>query len=142
MLASQTTEHRCPCGSEKPFAFCCEPYIEGQKLAPTAEKLMRSRYTAFALGAIDYLIDTTLPEKRTLIDRSIVAEQIQFTTWTGLSIIDKHAGEAEDAEGIVEFEAAFETEDEHCILHERSNFCAQAGRWYYVDGSVEVRPVT
>ncbi|SFG64400.1 YchJ family protein [Neptunomonas qingdaonensis] len=141
MLTSQTTQQRCPCGSEKSFAFCCEPYIEGQKPAPTAEQLMRSRYTAFALGAIDYLIDTTVPEKRELIDRAIVAEQIQFTTWTGLTILNKEAGSKEDTQGVVEFEAAFETEDDQCILHERSSFYAKNGQWYYADGEVNVRSV-
>lgn len=141
MLTSQTTEQPCPCGSNKPFAFCCEPYIEGQKLAPTAEQLMRSRYTAFALGAIDYLVDTTVPEKRALIDRSIIAEQVKFTTWTGLTIINTEAGSKEDAQGMVEFEAAFETEEDQCILHERSNFFAQDGQWFYVDGEVDVRSV-
>lgn len=141
MLTSQTTEQRCPCGSEKPFAFCCEPYIEGQKPAPTAEQLMRSRYTAFALGAIDYLIDTTAPEKRDLIDRAVIAEQIQFTTWTGLTILNKEAGHKEDAQGMVEFEAAFETEEDQCILHERSNFYAKNGQWFYLDGEVDVRSV-
>lgn len=141
MLASQTTEQRCPCGSEKPFAFCCEPYIEGQKLPATAELLMRSRYTAFALGAIDYLVDTTAPEKRNLIDRNIIAEQIQFTTWTGLTILNKEAGDKEDSRGIVEFEAAFETEEDQCILHERSKFYAENGEWFYIDGEVDVRSV-
>ena len=141
MLTSQTTEHRCPCGSEKPFALCCDPYIKGQKLAPTAEQLMRSRYTAFALGAIDYLIDTTAPEKRGLLDRNIIAEQIQFTTWTGLTILDKEAGHKEDAQGVVEFEASFETEEDRCILHERSNFYAKDSQWFYVDGEVDIRSV-
>lgn len=141
MLTSQTTQQRCPCGSEKSFTFCCEPYIEGQKPAPTAEELMRSRYTAFALGAIDYLIDTTVPEKRELIDRAIFAEQIQFTTWTGLTILNKEAGSKEDTQGVVEFEAAFETEDDQCILHERSSFYAKNGQWFYADGEVDVRSV-
>ncbi|WP_293265434.1 YchJ family metal-binding protein [Neptunomonas sp.] len=141
MLTSQTTEHRCPCGSRKPFAFCCEPYIEGQKLAPTAEQLMRSRYTAFALGAIDYLIDTTAPEKRDAIDRAIIAEQIQFTTWTGLTILNKEAGHKDDSQGMVEFEASFETEEDQCVLHECSNFYAKDGKWFYLDGNVEVRSI-
>lgn len=63
----------CPCGSNKPFDYCCRPIVEGQKAAPTAEALMRSRYTAFALGAIDYLIDTTAPEKRGPDDADILA---------------------------------------------------------------------
>jgi SEC-C motif-containing protein len=141
MLPSQTTEQRCPCGSEKPFAFCCEPFIEGKKSAPTAEALMRSRYTAFVMGAIDYLVNTTAPEKRSRIDREIIAEQIKVTVWTGLSILNKTAGMAGDAEGTVEFEAEFELPDEKCVLHENSNFYAHDGQWFYVDGDVEVRPV-
>jgi SEC-C motif-containing protein len=32
----------------KEFSQCCEVYINGIKKAPTAEALMRSRYSAFA----------------------------------------------------------------------------------------------
>ncbi len=139
MLTSQTTEQRCPCGSGKPFAFCCEPFLEGVKAAPTAEHLMRSRYTAFVMGAIDYLIDTTTQAKRALIDRAILAEQVQFTTWTGLTILSSQAGTPSDSEGVVEFEATFEADDEAGILRERSNFSQHDGRWFYVDGDVELR---
>lgn len=139
MLPNQPTDQRCPCGTGKPFAFCCEPFIERVRNAPTAEKLMRSRYTAFVLGAIDYLVDTTAPEKRNLIDRAIIAEQVQCTTWTGLTILDCVDGQTQDAEGVVEFEAAFETVDEQCVLHERSRFIQSAEGWYYVDGDVTIR---
>ncbi len=141
MLPSQTTEQRCPCGSGKPFAFCCEPFIEGKKSAPTAETLMRSRYTAFVMGAIDYLVDTTAPEKRDIIDREIIAEQVKVTVWTGLTILDTKEGQRGDKSGMVEFEAAFELPDEQCVLHEKSNFYARDGKWFYVDGDVEVRPI-
>jgi len=48
----------CPCNSGLDYAECCEPYITGQKNAPTAEALMRSRYTAYVVHAIDYIINT------------------------------------------------------------------------------------
>lgn len=138
MLHNLDTSKTCPCGSAKPFAFCCEPAIEGQKPAPTAEALMRSRYTAFALGAVDYLIQTTAPEKRSADDAAIITEQVKYTNWLGLQILQKHRGDKEDATGVVEFEARYEAGDESGVLHERSNFRRENGFWVYVDGDVEV----
>ena len=138
MLHNQDTTKACLCGSEKPFAFCCEPAIEGQKPAPTAEALMRSRYTAFALGAVDYLIQTTAPEKRSPDDEAIITEQVKYTNWVGLQILDKQLGSKQDATGMVEFEASYEAGDEAGVLHERSNFRRENGFWVYVDGDIEV----
>lgn len=131
---------RCPCGSGKPFSFCCEPAITGHKPAATAEALMRSRYTAFALGAVDYLINTTAARMRTPQDAELLTEQTQITTWTGLDIIDTQAGQKDDQSGIVEFKAAFESPEGNAILHERSRFERESGQWVYLDGEVELIP--
>jgi SEC-C motif-containing protein len=131
---------RCPCGSGKPFSFCCEPAITGRKPAATAEALMRSRYTAFALGAVDYLINTTAARMRTPQDAELLTEQTQITTWTGLDIIDTQAGQKDDQSGIVEFKAAFESPEGNAILHERSRFERESGQWVYLDGEVELIP--
>lgn len=101
---------------------------------------MRSRYSAFALGAVDYLIDTLAPEKHQPGEAELLAEQTQITTWTGLKIIDTQAGGADDATGIVEFEAHFESGTDRAILHERSRFRREQGRWLYVDGDVSLKP--
>ncbi|PIE25284.1 MAG: zinc chelation protein SecC [Neptuniibacter caesariensis] len=129
----------CPCGSNKPFDYCCKPLVEGQKGAQTAEALMRSRYTAFALGAIDYLIDTTAAEKRNADDAEVLADQVKCTNWVGLTILQTEAGTRADDIGMVEFEAKFETDDQSGTLYERSNFRKENGFWLYVDGEVEVR---
>jgi len=131
---------RCPCGSGKPFAFCCEPALSGRKPAATAEALMRSRYTAFALGAVDYLIRTTASRKRAPQDAELLAEQTQATIWTGLEIMATEAGKAGDQTGIVEFKASFDSPEGSAILHERSNFEREEGRWVYTDGDVELLP--
>ncbi len=128
----------CPCGSGKPFAFCCEPALNGRKPAKTAEALMRSRYTAFALGAIDYLISTTASRMRGPQDAELLSEQTQVTTWVRLEIIDTDKGGPEDQTGIVEFNATFDSPEGSAILHERSNFERENGRWVYTDGEVEV----
>ncbi|MBP0049092.1 YchJ family protein [Marinobacterium sp. AK62] len=133
-------ETRCPCGSGKPFAFCCQPALTGRKPAPTAEALMRSRYSAFALGAIDYLIETTASRKRSPGDAELLAEQTQVTTWTGLEIVSTEQGGTNDTTGMVEFKASFDSPEGSAILHERSNFERENGLWVYTDGEVELIP--
>ncbi|MDO6562915.1 YchJ family metal-binding protein [Amphritea sp. 1_MG-2023] len=128
----------CPCGSNKPFSFCCEPAIEGHKPASTAEALMRSRYTAFVLGAVDYLINSTAAEQRHPDDAALMSEQIKATTWLGLKILNTEAGQADDEEGVVEFMAHFETAEQKADLHERSYFRKQGHHWVYVDGEVDI----
>jgi len=132
------TTMTCPCGSNKPFSFCCEPAIEGHRPAKTAEALMRSRYTAFALGAVDYLINTTAEEHRNPDDVPILEEQVKATTWIGLRILDTVAGTPNDETGVVEFSARFEADEQNGELHERSNFRKENNHWYYVDGEVEI----
>ncbi|NVK43338.1 MAG: SEC-C domain-containing protein [Oceanospirillaceae bacterium] len=130
----------CPCGSGKPYQDCCQPAISGQTPAATAEALMRSRYTAFALGQVDYLIETLAPKQRRPDDAAILAEQSASTTWTGLQIIDRRKGRPRDERGEVEFIASFEAGGEKGRLHERSRFRRERGRWVYVDGEVEILP--
>jgi len=140
MLHDQDLNRKCPCGSEKPFSFCCEPAIEGARPAATAEALMRSRYTAFAMGMVDYLINTTAKSHRNPDDAVLIEDQMRATTWTGLTINAVEDGEQNDNEGTVEFTACFEAEGEAAALHEKSNFRREDGNWVYVDGDVEILP--
>ncbi|MBV1789079.1 YchJ family protein [Marinobacterium sp. D7] len=135
------SDQPCPCGSGRTFNACCEPALSGVTPAATAEALMRSRYSAFALGAVDYLIDTLAPEKRQPGEAELLAEQTQVTTWTGLTILDTQAGGPQDSIGVVEFEARFDSGPDHGVLHERSRFRRENGRWLYVDGDVQLKRV-
>lgn len=101
---------------------------------------MRSRYSAFALGAVDYLIDTLAEEQRRPGEAALLAEQTQVTTWTGLKIISTRDGRPTDSRGEVEFEARFQSGPQKGILHERSRFRQEQGHWFYVDGEVELLP--
>ncbi|WP_188746117.1 YchJ family protein [Marinobacterium zhoushanense] len=130
----------CPCGSGRLFSACCEPALTGVAPAATAEALMRSRYSAFALGAVDYLIETLAPEKRQPGEAELLTEQTQVTTWTGLTILDTQAGGPQDPIGVVEFEARFDSGPDRGVLHERSRFRRENGRWLYVDGDVQLKP--
>lgn len=117
----------CPCGSGGRFDGCCGPLLAGEP-APTAERLMRSRYTAFATGDAAYLGRTWHPRTRP-DDLDLDPAQ----RWEGLRIL---SSSTEDDTAVVEFEAAWSFDGRRGVLHERSRFARRGGRWVYVDGDV------
>lgn len=95
----------------------------------TAEQLMRSRYTAYTLGRLDYLRETWHPTtRRSDLDRS------ESVTWLGLKVLHTEAGGADDDRGLVEFVARYKIAGRAHRLHEISRFHRRGGRWLYVDG--------
>ncbi|HEY9768610.1 MAG TPA: YchJ family protein [Coleofasciculaceae cyanobacterium] len=128
-------ESLCSCGSKKQYQYCCGMYLSGNKKPDTAEKLMRSRYTAFERGNIDYLIETLHPDKRQPNDEQELTKSINHTQWLSLTIIETKKGKKNDATGIVEFEAVYQI-NEPAQLHERSRFIRTDGHWFYLDGDI------
>ena len=119
----------CPCGSGDNYPACCGRYLEGGETAPTAERLMRSRYTAFARGNDDYLLATWHPDTRPSRVRLDPAQR-----WIGLRILCAEAGGEGDTAGTVEFVARFKEGGRGHCLQELSRFEKIDGRWYYRDG--------
>jgi SEC-C motif domain protein len=120
---------RCPCLSGEVFGSCCEPFLTGRAEAPTAEQLMRSRYTAFVVGAADHLRRTWHPSTRPAdleLDPSI--------RWYRLDVLRRERGGPLDAEGVVEFRAYSRHEGARHEQHEVSRFIREGGRWWYVSG--------
>lgn len=130
-------EMACPCGNGA-LQDCCGPYLDGRLDAPTAEKLMRSRYTAYALGNVEYLLRSWHPASRP--EDFVLEEAIR---WQGLDILDTAAGGEGDETGEVEFVARYMVENRPGQLRERSDFRREDGLWYYVDGvEVKAQPVS
>ncbi len=129
------TKELCPCRSNKKYQYCCGMYLSGNKKPETAEKLMRSRYTAFTKGNIDYLIATLDPEKRREQESQELTKSVNNTQWLGLTIINTQRGRKNDTTGIVEFEAIYKVV-EPGQLHERSRFRKLEGKWFYIDGDI------
>ena len=122
----------CPCGSTKPYAACCARYVEGNEPAPTAEALMRSRYTAYTLLREDYLLATWHPSTRP--SSLELSEDVQ-TKWMGLEVKRHEQQNADHV--IVEFVARFKVNGRAHRLHEVSRFVQEEGLWFYVDGDVD-----
>lgn len=125
----------CPCGTGLELDACCGPILDGVP-APTALALMRSRYTAYVRGAVDYLVETHDAPTRAGLDRAAIAAWSRETEWLGLEILDTVRGGEADDEGIVEFVARGRTRGAPFAQRERSRFRRAGGRWYYVDGTV------
>ncbi len=120
----------CPCGSKRSYGDCCGPLHSGGA-APTAERLMRSRYSAFVLEDDAYLLRSWHPSTR--------PPHVEFDhdlAWRRLQIVDTVAGGERDDAGIVEFRAAFRDGTGVDSLHERSRFTRVDGAWVYLDGDL------
>ena len=118
---------RCPCLSGLPYSECCEPLHRGQTVAPTAESLMRSRFSAFAVGDSAYLLETWHPSTR-----PAALELDPELRWYRLDIIDRAAGGPLDGRGEVEFEAFWRSLHARGSQRERSTFVRKGRRWFYV----------
>ena len=122
-------EPACPCGSSAPLAACCGLFLEGKADAPDAERLMRSRYSAFVGERGDYLLATWHASRR--------PPAIDFDTgakWLGLEVRRHQSTGPDSAE--VEFVARWRVGGRAVRLHECSRFVREGGRWYYVDGDM------
>lgn len=62
MKKTQSAKARCRCGSGRGYAQCCRPFHRGERSAPSPERLFKTRYCAYALGDVDYILATTDPE--------------------------------------------------------------------------------
>lgn len=125
----------CPCGRTdargKALAFgaCCGRYLDHNTPAPDAESLMRSRYSAFALGRLAYLNDSWHPSTRPA-DLTLEPD----VKWLGLEVRRHRVIDADHAE--VEFVARSRVGGRGQRLHETSRFVREGGRWFYVDGDL------
>ena len=124
----------CPCGSGDTIAACCGPIVDGVTRAPTAEALMRSRFTAFALGQHEYIRRTHASEMRTDTDVSSDGG----VEWTHLDVLEWAEGGIKDETGTVTFVAHYRHDGVPGIHRERSRFRRNNGNWVYVDGDVEI----
>nr|WP_286945084.1 YchJ family protein [Pseudomonas sp. UBA6718] len=127
--------HTCPCGSGIALDDCCGKWHQGQP-APSAERLMRSRYSAYTLGLIDYLVATTLPAQQAALDRDSMRAWSLGSTWLGLEVEDS---ELIDTHAFVTFTARWHDGDGEHSHRERSAFVQQAGRWYFIDPTVPLK---
>ncbi len=108
----------------------------GAQRPETAEQLMRSRYTAYVQGEVDYILATTAAAPRRAIDRAELTEYCRTLRGVSLRIVETEAGGALDERGVVTFVATLRAAGRQFIQRERSRFVREQGRWMYLDGDV------
>ena len=120
----------CYCNSEKVFENCCQPIILGLKNATSAVECMRSRYSAYVLGEVDYLLNSTFPSQRKYYSKSEIKAWSQENTWLKLEIIVSSLD-------VVEFKAYYlDAANKQIIHHEKSKFKKENEFWYFYSGEV------
>ncbi|MDR6677687.1 YchJ family protein [Pseudomonas oryzihabitans] len=129
----------CPCGSELALGDCCGPLHAG-KPAPDAERLMRSRYSAYVLGLIDYLVGTTAPAQQARLDREALTAWSLGSRWQGLQVLEHHPAPGDPTHARVSFVARWEDGRGAHRHEERSGFVQRDGRWFFLDPTVRPLP--
>lgn len=117
----------CPCHSGKSYQECCQPFHSG-KWPLTALELMRSRYSAYALNLVDYIIETTFPEEQKSLDRDSIQLFSKNTLFQDLNILEFIEG---DPISYVTFKAILSQHSRDMSFVEKSEFEKVNGRWFY-----------
>ena len=124
----------CPCKSGMAFDLCCGPILDGKTEAPTAEALMRARYSAYATGNVDFIINSNEPKSRENLSPEAIEEWSKGSEWLGLEIIKTKKGKEADSEGLVEFKAHYMQNRARLTHHELAEFKKIDGKWMFFDG--------
>lgn len=128
----------CPCGSGTSLEQCCGHYHAGTP-APSAETLMRSRYSAYVVGQIDYLLATTLPAQQAGLDSDSIRAWSLGSTWLGLEVESSELIGGQPEHAFVTFTARWHDGSGEHSQRERSAFVQHAGRWYFIDPTVPLK---
>lgn len=128
----------CPCGTGATLQDCCGRYHAGAR-PDDAESLMRSRYSAYVLGLIEYLVDSTLPVQQAQLDRAAIGAWSSQSDWLGLKVQSSQLLPGNPPHALVSFVARWQDEDGEQSQHERSAFVQVAQQWYFIDPSVPLK---
>ena len=115
----------CPCGSGLSFETCCCPIISGKEKVPTPERLMRSRYSAYVMRDVDYLVRTTHPTSCSPDLAESIATWMKQVEWVRLHVLNAEKNH-------VEFVAEYISDGTPAQHHEKSVFKKHKGEWFYV----------
>ncbi len=119
----------CPCCSNKTYLNCCSTYHDSHSNVDSAEALMRSRFSAYAIGSYHYVLETYHPDSQVHLSEKQIEDSDIGNKWLGLEIV-------ESSKTQVEFKAYYQLDNDFFLLHELSNFIKQNELWYYVNGTI------
>lgn len=120
------------------YEACCQPILDKKKKAPTAEALMRSRYSAYVVKNIDFIDETQVQVANEVYNKEEALKWAESSDWMGLEIVKTQKGEENDSTGIVEFVAHYKDKASGTDLrhHETSTFTKSEGEWKFKSGQI------
>lgn len=125
----------CPCGGGQ-YEACCQPFHEFVRLPECVDKLMRSRFSAFFLKNVEYVIATTVPAQQALLDKSALQAWAEGMNWTHLEVMSHNKVGKRHAQ--VRFRAYFDNGQGEQIYDELSAFVKIEERWYFLDPTLPI----
>ena len=128
----------CPCG-QGDYQHCCQPLHVGQAHAETASQLMRSRYSAFALQQIDYIVQTTALGQQASLNVDAITDWSKSNQWLKLEVLNSNE-KLDKNHAQVEFKAHYHDGKQTQIHHEISHFVQHQARWYFLDPTIGQQP--
>lgn len=138
----------CFCGYNRPFEDCCQPLINRSKQAQTPEQLMRSRFSAYATKAYQYIFDTYAKQSQTSLSIADIQASAEGCQWFALVIHPEEGSSrliTNSSEQSVEFSAFYIDDDKLIEMREKSRFVLEQGncettkahkQWRYIDGDI------
>lgn len=124
----------CPCGSNKHYKECCKAFHDGEQIAETAELLMRSRYSAYVKNNKEYLLQTWHESTRPKPEDLHLDSNSEFR-WLELKVVNTEAGQKDDTEGLVHFQAKYRLQGQTGFMDESSKFVKENSQWFYIEGN-------
>ena len=132
---------KCPCGTGIDYKECCALYIEGGLKPPSAETLMRARYSAYVQKEIDFVMETHDPKTRKEASRESSTEWANNAKWFGLKILKTGGGGEADKTGTVLFIAEYKLKGKKYRHHEEGEFVKKWGTWYFSNSRMINDPI-
>jgi len=129
---SNLYKQNCSCGSDNLYGDCCAIAHKNITLVTTAEQLMRSRYTAYVLGDIEYLMKSHHSSTCPVKEKKEILKWTKSVKWLRLEVLITTKGGIDDTMGTVEFKAYFEENGVVAVIHENSKFSHENEHWVYL----------
>ena len=128
-----TNEGLCLCGSTYHYLDCCAIAHKSLKDVQTAEQLMRSRYVAFVMADIDFLMKSHHSSTSPIGEELEIENFAKSVSWLKLRVLKVKQGTYGNTKGYVEFKAYYKDGVSKKCIHGKSNFIYENNCWYYLD---------
>lgn len=127
----------CPCGSGLTYQNCCQPFHKGKKVLHCSD-LLRARYSAYALGLVEYIINTTHPASPQYCEnKDLWAKRLkEFSAHANFTKLEIFDIKEEKNLAMIMFATSMTYDGEDASFVEKSYFEKINDNWFYRSGQL------